>query len=76
MLEQKRFMETLEKCNGALPERLAQVFTLREVTGLTTDEICAELGITPNNCNVMLYRARMGLRECLEKNWMTGGRPS
>lgn len=35
-LEQKRFMETLEKCNGDLPERLAQVFTLREVTGLTT----------------------------------------
>ena len=76
MLEQKRFMEALEKCNGTLPERLAQVFTLREVTGLTTEEICAELDITPNNCNVMLYRARMGLRECLEKNWMTGGRPS
>ncbi len=76
MLEQKRFLETLEKCNGALPERLAQVFTLREVTGLTTEEICSELDITPNNCNVMLYRARMGLRECLEKNWMGGGRAS
>ena len=76
VLEQKRFMETLEKCNGALPERLAQVFTLREVTGLTTEEICTELDITPNNCNVMLYRARMGLRECLEKHWLSGhGRP-
>jgi RNA polymerase sigma-70 factor (ECF subfamily) len=72
-LEQKRFMETLEKCNGGLPDRLAQVFTLREVMGLTTEEICAQLGITPNNCNVMLYRARMGLRDCLEKNWFAGG---
>lgn len=71
-LEQKRFMETLEKCNGGLPERLAQVFTLREVMGLTTEEICEQLGITPNNCNVMLYRARMGLRDCLEKNWFAG----
>ena len=72
-LEQKRFMETLEKCNGGLPDRLAQVFSLREVMGLTKEEICEQLGITPNNCNVMLYRARMGLRDCLGKNWFDGG---
>lgn len=75
-LEQKRFMETLANCNDELPERLAQVFTLREVSGLTTEEICAELGITSNNCNVMLYRARMGLRDCLQKHWFGSERPA
>jgi RNA polymerase sigma-70 factor (ECF subfamily) len=33
------------------------------------DDICSELAITSNNCGVMLYRARMQLRECLDRNW-------
>ena len=42
---------------------------MRELMGLETDEICKELGITANNCWVMLYRARMSLRQCLEARW-------
>jgi RNA polymerase sigma-70 factor (ECF subfamily) len=42
---------------------------MREHMDLETDEICKELGITTTNCWVLLYRARMALRECLEKNW-------
>jgi hypothetical protein len=30
---------------------------------------CRDLNITPNNLCVMLHRARMALRECLEINW-------
>ena len=51
------------------------VFTMREVMGVSTEEICEELGITANNCRVLIYRARMPLRECLEKRWF-GGRLS
>ena len=36
---------------------------------LETPALCAELAITSNNCGVMLYRARMQLRECLDRNW-------
>jgi RNA polymerase sigma-70 factor (ECF subfamily) len=36
---------------------------------LESEEICRELSITTNNLWVILYRARMSLRECLEKNW-------
>ena len=50
---------------------------MREMLGLETTEICAELGITPNNCHVTLHRARTGLRACLEGHWFTpGARPS
>jgi RNA polymerase sigma-70 factor (ECF subfamily) len=49
------------------------VFLMRELMGLETEEICKELGITPNNCWVMLYRARMNLRQCLETRWFGGG---
>ena len=68
-LSQREFFDVLERCMQALPAATARVFTMREVLGVTTEEICAELGITANNCWVLIYRARMSLRECLEKRW-------
>jgi RNA polymerase sigma-70 factor (ECF subfamily) len=69
VLSQRRFFEVLEHCLGNLPKNTARAFTMREVMGLETDEICKELGITPSNCWVLLYRARMALRGCLEQRW-------
>jgi len=68
-LEQKEFFKVLELCMEALPAATARVFMMREWLGLDTDEICKELKITATNCWVVLYRARMGLRACLEKRW-------
>ena len=48
---------------------------LREMEDLETDEICKTLSISPNNLWVMLHRARMGLRECLEINWFDKVQP-
>ena len=48
------------------------VFVMREVMELATEEVCKELAITPNNLWVILYRARMALRLCLEKSWFKG----
>jgi len=45
----------------------AQIEGLRPY--LETAEICKEIGITPTHCWVMLHRARMALRQCLETNW-------
>lgn len=68
-LQQKQFLAALERCLEGLPPRTAQAFLLREHMGLETPEICKELGITSTHCWVLLYRARMALRECLEKSW-------
>jgi RNA polymerase sigma-70 factor (ECF subfamily) len=68
-LEQKQFLAALERCLQGLPPRTAQAFLLREHMGLETDEICKELGVTATHCWVLLYRARMALRECLAKSW-------
>lgn len=68
-LGQKQFLAALETCLRALPERTARVFMMREHLGLDTSEICKELGITATHCWVMLHRARMALRLCLEMNW-------
>jgi RNA polymerase sigma-70 factor, ECF subfamily len=68
-LENKRFHDVFEACMTLLPEKIARVFMMREFLGLETDEICKELSISTSNCWVVLYRARMRLRECLQINW-------
>lgn len=67
--EQKAFIEALETCLATLPARTGQVFLMREHLGFDTEDICKELAITPTHCWVLLYRARMALRQCLEKTW-------
>jgi RNA polymerase sigma-70 factor (ECF subfamily) len=68
-LEQKQFFAVLEECLSRLPAKTAQAFMMREHMGYETDEICQEIGVTPTHCWVLLYRARMALRECLQTNW-------
>ena len=72
-LEQKQFLGVLEECLSRLPQKTARVFMMREHMGLETDEICKELGITPTHCWVLLYRARMALRLCLDERWFGSG---
>lgn len=68
-LEQQQFWRVFELCLDHLPLRTAQVFSMRELLGLDTNEICKELGISTSNCWVILHRARMGLRLCLDREW-------
>ena len=72
-LEERRFFEALERCLQALPKKTAAAFTLRELMGFETEDICKELKISASNCWVMLYRARMSLRACLEQTWFIAG---
>lgn len=68
-LDRVEFWGVFQRCTGRLPERIACAFVLREVDGLSTDEICTTLGISAANLWVMLHRARMALRLCLETHW-------
>jgi RNA polymerase sigma-70 factor (ECF subfamily) len=68
-LESSEFWKVFEMCTQVMPARNARVFVMREVLELSTEEICKELGITATNCWVMLHRARLSLRECLETKW-------
>ncbi len=72
-LSRQRFFQAFEQCMDSLPRTTARAFAMREVMGLETAEICASLSITPSNCWVLLHRARLRLRECLERNWIAAG---
>ena len=73
-LQQSQFFEALQACVDRLPPKIGRVFMMREWLERDVDDICGELGITSNNCGVMLYRARMQLKECLGQGWFGGQR--
>lgn len=75
-LEQQGFWGAFEACVAALPSRMARVFVLRELIGLEPDEVCKESGMSASNYWVTMHRARLRLRECLEKRWFAPGERS
>ena len=70
-LDRELFWATYRDCVGKLPKNVAAVFNLRELDGMESREICAMLNISESNLWVMLHRARMALRRCLEANWFS-----
>ena len=68
-LQENEFFGVLQACMSKLPERVASVFALREMNELETDEICELLAVSQSNFWVMMHRARMALRRCIEINW-------
>ncbi len=69
LLSRQQFFEVLQTCVDGLPVSLGRIFLLREWLEYDTAEICKELNITATNCHVMLFRARMRLRECIDVKW-------
>ena len=68
-LDNEEFWQTFRDCSAKLPKSVATVFNLREVDELDSKGICSMLNISETNLWVMLHRARMALRRCLEINW-------
>ena len=66
VFNQQEFWAIYETCQNNLPPKMAKVFMLRELVGLEADEVCLETGLSDANYWVIMYRARLRLRECLE----------
>lgn len=69
VMQDKHFWQVFEACLEHLPPDQGRVFMMREFIELESHEICGSLEITYSNLNVLLHRARLRLRRCLEKNW-------
>jgi RNA polymerase sigma-70 factor, ECF subfamily len=68
-LVRKEFQAVFHRCLARLPDKVAQVFLLKEVDGLAAEQICKDLNVSANNFWVMSHRARLALRRCLELHW-------
>lgn len=71
VLENKDFFAALQNCVSVLPESMSAVFSLRILEQMSTKEICDTLDISENNVWVILHRARMKVRDCIEVNWLS-----
>jgi len=69
LLEQKEFWTVFYSCLSKLSDRLAQALVLREMDGLSSDEIRKIFNTSETNTYVLLHRARMRMRDCLEARW-------
>lgn len=68
-LEQGEFMEVLKQCLLKIPEKQGDTFKMREFDGHDREEICKVLGFSSTNYWVVMHRARLMIRRCLERNW-------
>ena len=67
-LEQQELRQALHRCQQKLPAQQKAVFALRFLEEQTAEEICQELGLTSANYWVLIHRAKLHLRRCLEKS--------
>jgi RNA polymerase sigma-70 factor (ECF subfamily) len=68
-LLKKEFNSILQMCLTKLPELWKSVFTMKHMDDAATEIICTELRVTQANFWVIIHRAKINLRACLQKNW-------
>lgn len=67
---QSEFQQVLEKCIGLMPPKLAPVFISKFIDEEETEKICKDFEISSSNYWVIIHRAKLLIRSCLEKNWI------
>ena len=68
-LAERQLLDIIELCMRRLPAETARLFLMREYLGMELDEIEQRCAVSPGNLRVILYRARMRLRECAVRSW-------
>lgn len=74
LVEQRQFIAAVERCLAGLPARLRQAFLLRELEGCSAEDVAERLSVSQGNARVLLHRARLLLRDCLEYSWFAATR--
>jgi RNA polymerase sigma-70 factor (TIGR02943 family) len=69
LLDNDEFQKILEKCLDALPDKWNTAVKLKYIIEKNGEDICQELGLTPSNLWQIIHRAKVQLRDCVEKNW-------
>tara|TARA_R110000868_G_scaffold86347_8_gene242242 strand:- start:46302 stop:46862 length:561 start_codon:yes stop_codon:yes gene_type:complete len=68
-MENEELGLAIQECIAKLPKKQAHVFRMKTIQGISTEDICNELGINPSNLWVMIHRSRTALMDCLNQNW-------
>lgn len=69
-MHQEEFRQVLTVCLSLLPPNWRSVFIMKFMEEAKSEEVCKELGCTPSNLWVMIHRAKLKMRECIEHKWL------
>lgn len=69
LLDDNEFQKVLKECLDALPEKWSLCVKLKYLTEKDGETICQELQISPSNYWQIVHRAKLQLRDCVEKKW-------
>jgi RNA polymerase sigma-70 factor (ECF subfamily) len=69
LLEQEQTRVVVRTCIAQLPEHHRMILLLRDIDDLSTGEVAAQLGITPNAVKIRLHRARQALATLLRREF-------
>lgn len=68
-LQNEELGDAIYNCLSKLPKKQADIFRMKTIEGIETEDICNELEITPSNLWVIIHRARKAMALCLKENW-------
>lgn len=68
-IENQELQAAINNCIGLLPEKWQGVVRDKLVEENDTEEVCKEYEISSSNLWVIVHRAKVQLRDCLEKKW-------
>ena len=68
--DRKEMQKVINWCKNRLKELQQQVFILKYLEEMESVEICKVLNISTSNYWVLIHRARLQMRDCIEKNWI------
>ncbi len=69
-IETKEFYGVLEKCMSKIPEKWQGIFKMSLLDEKDSALVCKEFSLSSSNFWVIMHRAKLQIRECLEKNWL------
>jgi len=69
-LMSKEFEQIMKRCLQKLPALWISVFTMKHIDEEPTETICTELKVSQANFWVIIHRAKLNLRACLQRNWI------
>ena len=67
--ENREFWEIFANCLRKLKDPLRSIYIIKELENESNEKICKEFNITPNNLWVIIHRARLQLKKCLNLKW-------
>jgi RNA polymerase sigma-70 factor, ECF subfamily len=73
LIENAQTRAAVRACIAQLPDRYRSILILRDIDDVTTGEVAAMLGLTPNAVKIRLHRARQALTTLLRAHFKSGG---